>query len=207
MKRRTRQRTRARRLDSMPESTGGCALCPAPQHASPQVRTTSAAAVLGPFEDAAPCRVLFLRRHALFVGTTGSGKSGGLNVLMANLTACQDVIIWGIDLKKGMELGPWEECLDRLATTPEQAAPPRTELLRARQHRHHPAPGPPPPGQHRTAARRPQPPRRQPGPDTPSRTSYRHHRGATSGTAQAAFPGTTAQGTRGGPLPSPTWPR
>jgi S-DNA-T family DNA segregation ATPase FtsK/SpoIIIE len=66
--------------------------------------------------------VHFLRRHALFAGTTGSGKSGGLNVLMANLTACQDVIIWGIDLKKGMELGPWQECLDRLATTPEQAA-------------------------------------------------------------------------------------
>ena len=32
---------------------------------------------------------------------------------MANLTACQDVIIWAIDLKKGMELGPWQECLDR----------------------------------------------------------------------------------------------
>lgn len=77
---------------------------------------------LGPFEDAAPCRVLFLRRHALFADTTGSGKSGGLNVLMANLTACQNVIIWGIDLKKGMELGPWQECLDRLATTPDQAA-------------------------------------------------------------------------------------
>jgi len=63
-----------------------------------------------------------LRRHALFAGTTGSGKSGGLNVLMGNLTACQDVIIWAIDLKKGMELGPWQECIDRLATTPEQAA-------------------------------------------------------------------------------------
>ena len=33
---------------------------------------------LGPFEDAAPCRVLFLRRHAIFAGSTGSGKSGGL---------------------------------------------------------------------------------------------------------------------------------
>ena len=41
---------------------------------------------------------------------------------MGNLTACQDVIIWAIDLKKGMELGPWQECIDRLATTPEQAA-------------------------------------------------------------------------------------
>ena len=88
----------------------------------PPIQSITEPIELGPFEDAAPCRVLFLRRHALFAGTTGSGKSGGLNVLMANLTACQDVIIWAIDLKKGMELGPWQECLDRLATTPDQAA-------------------------------------------------------------------------------------
>ena len=77
---------------------------------------------LGPFEDAEPCRVSFLRRHALFAGTTGSGKSGGLNVLMATLAACDDVVIWAIDLKKGMELQPWAPCIDRLATTPEAAA-------------------------------------------------------------------------------------
>jgi hypothetical protein len=88
----------------------------------PSVRSIAEPIELGPFEDAEPCRVLFLRRHALFAGTTGSGKSGGLNVLMANLTACQDVIIWAIDLKKGMELGPWQECIDRLATTTDQAA-------------------------------------------------------------------------------------
>ena len=88
----------------------------------PSVRSITEPIELGPFEDAAPCRLLFLRRHALFAGTTGSGKSGGLNVLMANLTACQDVIIWAVDLKKGMELGPWQECIDRLATTPPQAA-------------------------------------------------------------------------------------
>jgi hypothetical protein len=88
----------------------------------PSVRSITEPIELGPFEDAAPCQVLFLRRHALFAGTTGSGKSGGLNVLMANLTACPDVVIWAIDLKKGMELGPWQECLDRLATTPDQAA-------------------------------------------------------------------------------------
>jgi S-DNA-T family DNA segregation ATPase FtsK/SpoIIIE len=40
---------------------------------------------------------------------------------MGNLVACRDVVIWGIDLKKGMELGPWASCLDRLAATPEQA--------------------------------------------------------------------------------------
>ena len=51
--------------------------------------------------------VLFLRRHGLGGGATGSGKSGWLNVLMGNLVACRDVVIWAIDLKKGMELGPW----------------------------------------------------------------------------------------------------
>jgi S-DNA-T family DNA segregation ATPase FtsK/SpoIIIE len=76
---------------------------------------------LGPFEDASPCRVLFLRRHVLFGGATGAGKSSGLNVLMGNLAACGDVVIWAIDLKRGMELGPWAPCIDRLATTPDEA--------------------------------------------------------------------------------------
>ena len=81
---------------------------------------------LGPFEDATPCRVLFLRRHALAGGATGSGKSGWLNVLMGNLVACPDVVIWAIDLKRGMELNPWQSCIGRLATTPAHA----TALLR-----------------------------------------------------------------------------
>jgi hypothetical protein len=92
----------------------------------PSITSITKPVELGPFEDATPCQVLFLRRHAIFGGTTGSGKSGGLNVLMGNLTACPDVVIWAIDLKRGMELGPWTECIDRLAVTPEQA----TALLR-----------------------------------------------------------------------------
>ena len=88
----------------------------------PSVTSITQPIDLGPFEDAEPCRVLFLRRHALFGGATGSGKSGGLNVLMGNLAACGDVVIWAIDLKKGMELGPWAPCIDRLATTPDEAA-------------------------------------------------------------------------------------
>jgi antitoxin (DNA-binding transcriptional repressor) of toxin-antitoxin stability system len=76
---------------------------------------------LGPFEDAMPAKVLLLRRHALFGGATGSGKSGGLNVLMGNLTACADVVIWAVDLKRGMELGPWASCIDRLATSSAEA--------------------------------------------------------------------------------------
>jgi hypothetical protein len=87
----------------------------------PSVASITEPIDLGPFEDAMPARVLFLRRHGLFGGGTGSGKSGGLNVLMGNLTACADVVIWAVDLKRGMELGPWAECIDRLATTPAEA--------------------------------------------------------------------------------------
>jgi S-DNA-T family DNA segregation ATPase FtsK/SpoIIIE len=87
----------------------------------PSVTTIAEPIELGPFEDAIPARVLFLRRHGLFGGATGSGKSGGINVLMGNLTACRDVVIWAIDLKNGMELQPWASCVGRLATTPAQA--------------------------------------------------------------------------------------
>jgi S-DNA-T family DNA segregation ATPase FtsK/SpoIIIE len=87
----------------------------------PSVTTITESIDLGPFEDASPARVLFLRRHVLVGGVSGSGKSGGLNVIMGNLSACSDVVIWAIDLKRGMELGPWAACLGRLATTPGEA--------------------------------------------------------------------------------------
>src|ERR1017187_9755713 len=87
----------------------------------PSVTSITEPIELGPFEDAIPARVLFLRRHGLFGGVAGSGKSGGINVLMGNLSACRDVVIWAIDLKKGMELQPWASCIDRLATSPAQA--------------------------------------------------------------------------------------
>ena len=88
----------------------------------PSVSSITEPIDMGPFEDAEPCRVLFLRRHAIFGGATGSGKSGGLNELLANLAACGDVVIWAIDLKRGVELQPWAPCLGRLATTPQEAA-------------------------------------------------------------------------------------
>jgi len=88
----------------------------------PSVTSITQPIDLGPFEDAEPCRVLFLRRHAILGGATGSGKSGGLNELIANLAACRDVVIWAIDLKRGVELKPWAACIDRLATTPTEAA-------------------------------------------------------------------------------------
>ncbi|MBR7830242.1 hypothetical protein KDK95_28325 [Actinospica sp. MGRD01-02] len=87
----------------------------------PSVRSITQPITLGVFEDATPVRVSFLRRHALIGGIAGSGKSGILNVIVANLAACADVVLWGIDLKGGMELRPWLSCMDRLATTPAEA--------------------------------------------------------------------------------------
>jgi S-DNA-T family DNA segregation ATPase FtsK/SpoIIIE len=76
---------------------------------------------LGLFEDGSPVMVRLLYRNTLVGGIVGSGKSGVLNVLLAALAGCLDVVIWGIDLKGGMELRPWAGCLDRLATTPADA--------------------------------------------------------------------------------------
>jgi hypothetical protein len=87
----------------------------------PSVTSITQPIDLGPFEDATPAKVLFLRRHGLFGGGTGWGKSGGLNLLIGNLVACTDVVIWAIDLKRGMELAPWASCIDWLATTPDEA--------------------------------------------------------------------------------------
>ncbi len=85
-------------------------------------RTITAPIPLGLFEDASPVAVTLAHRHALVGGVAGAGKSGILNAILASLTGCPDVVLWGVDLKGGMELGPWASCLDRLATTPAQAA-------------------------------------------------------------------------------------
>lgn len=77
---------------------------------------------LGLFEDAQPVMLHVAHRHGLLGGVAGAGKSGVLNVILAELVACPDVVLWGIDLKGGMELQPWASCLGRLATTPEAAA-------------------------------------------------------------------------------------
>ena len=81
---------------------------------------------IGLSEDGRPVRVLLVRRNVLIGGIMGSGKSGVLNVIIANLAGCRNVVLWGIDLKGGMELQPWAGCFDRLAVTPDQA----TELFR-----------------------------------------------------------------------------
>ena len=74
---------------------------------------------LGPFEDAMPCTVLRPRRHGLFGCATGSGKSGGVNVLMGNRTACADVVIWAASTSSAAwKWCFWVWCIYGLATTP-----------------------------------------------------------------------------------------
>lgn len=88
----------------------------------PTVTSITQEIELGLFEDGRPAKALLLRRNSLIGGIIDSGKSGILNVILGNLAACRDVVIWGIDLKGGMELSPWESCLERLATTPAEAS-------------------------------------------------------------------------------------
>ena len=91
---------------------------PYPTQTGDTDRTVTAPIPLGLFEDAEPVTVRLAHRHGLLGGVAGAGKSGVLNVILAELVACPDVVLWGVDLKGGMELRPWVACLDRLATTP-----------------------------------------------------------------------------------------
>jgi S-DNA-T family DNA segregation ATPase FtsK/SpoIIIE len=76
---------------------------------------------LGLFEDGEKALANILRRNVLIGGTTGSGKSGIENLCQATFAQCPDAEPWGIDMKGGMELQPWEDTIYRLAVTPAQA--------------------------------------------------------------------------------------
>lgn len=77
--------------------------------------------VIGLWDDITAAEVLVPRRHVLVGGMTGAGKSAAVNLLLFRLGMCVDVVIWGIDLKNGIELGDWRPRLDRLGTTPAEA--------------------------------------------------------------------------------------
>jgi DNA segregation ATPase FtsK/SpoIIIE, S-DNA-T family len=76
---------------------------------------------LGLYEDAMPVSLRVAYRHILIGGVVGSGKSGVVNVFLAQLSACVDAVMVGIDLKGGMELRPWADTMAWLATTPDQS--------------------------------------------------------------------------------------
>lgn len=56
-------------------------------------------------------------RQLLAAGAKGSGKSGLLNLLIASRACARDAVQWGIDLKGGVELGPWEGVFDWMVTS------------------------------------------------------------------------------------------
>lgn len=62
---------------------------------------------IGPNELGDIVEVLWREIHVLLSGTTGAGKSNLLAVLLAQLTRCNDTIIWMIDLKGGRTAKPW----------------------------------------------------------------------------------------------------
>jgi hypothetical protein len=100
---------------------------------------------LGLFEDGRVCAVALREVATLIVGLRGSGKSNLLNVLLAQLARCTDVLIFAIDLKGGRMAAPWIEpwladrtphpVVDWLATDREEAERMLRALLRAVQAR------------------------------------------------------------------------
>jgi hypothetical protein len=100
---------------------------------------------LGLFEDGQVCAVTLREVATLIVGLRGSGKSNLLNVLLAQLARCADVLIFAIDLKGGRMAAPWIEpwlagrtprsVVDWLATDRDEAERMLRALLRAVQAR------------------------------------------------------------------------
>lgn len=81
---------------------------------------------LGPREDGTVKTLsMFVRewgaRQLLIAGTKGGGKSSLVNLLVATYAFAVDAVQWGIDLKGGMELGPWAPVFDWMVTSYEDA--------------------------------------------------------------------------------------
>lgn len=58
----------------------------------------------------------FGSRSVMIAGSKGSGKSGLVNLIVGNRACARNAVIWGIDLKGGMELGPWRNVMDWCVT-------------------------------------------------------------------------------------------
>ena len=67
---------------------------------------------LGIDEYAAPVYCTLIYRHLLLAGEPGSGKSGGLNLVVAHAALSVDCELWLMDGKR-VELGLWRDIADR----------------------------------------------------------------------------------------------
>lgn len=92
---------------------------------------------LGVREDGKPWVMRLADSSGILIGgVPGSGKSGVLAALLAGLAGTPGVEIAGVDLKGGVELGPWAPCMLTLATTLEEAVPVLEEGVELLQHRY-----------------------------------------------------------------------
>ncbi len=78
---------------------------------------------VGVYQDGAECEFMLPETQLQIMGQVGSGKSlGGAWSTLAEVITRDDVIVWAIDVTKGMQtLGPLASALHRIATTPEEA--------------------------------------------------------------------------------------
>jgi S-DNA-T family DNA segregation ATPase FtsK/SpoIIIE len=103
--------------------------------------TISGPLPIGVYEDGEVCTITLREVAGLIVGLRGSGKSNLLNVLLAQLARCPDVLIFAIDLKGGRMAAPWIQpwltgragrpVIDWLATDRDEAELMLRALLRA----------------------------------------------------------------------------
>lgn len=93
---------------------------PTPSWIESGARSISDPADLGMAVGDVPFSLKFAGLHAVVVGRTGSGKTkGALWAIIDRLSACHDVVMWGVDLMNGPHLSRWEGVLQRTAYTPE----------------------------------------------------------------------------------------
>ncbi|MFF6781418.1 FtsK/SpoIIIE domain-containing protein [Streptomyces sp. NPDC012510] len=86
------------------------------------VTTCREPVMLGRDEDGEAFLLRLLYRHTLVAGASDWGKSGIVNLILKRLNRCEDVDLYGIDMKPGApELGPWEGRMEALAKNAGQA--------------------------------------------------------------------------------------
>ncbi|MFJ3037736.1 FtsK/SpoIIIE domain-containing protein [Streptomyces tendae] len=86
------------------------------------VTTCREPVLLGRDEDGQGFELRLLYRHTLVAGASDWGKSGIVNLILKRLNRCDDVDLYGIDMKPGApELGPWAGRMKALARNAEQA--------------------------------------------------------------------------------------
>lgn len=61
--------------------------------------------------------------NKLLGGTQGSGKSGGMTLHIADLACRSDATQWGMDMKGGAEITPWDKVMDAIVISPLDSVP------------------------------------------------------------------------------------